>query len=168
MVLPIPRRLGWVSFERRLQKGGYGSSQSVKESPNGLRRLHGVRVQCINIGGGVGEIPDKKRLRIALQHIHGVGRSRARQILSELSIENKPAKDLTGREIYSLREELTRYLTGHDLNNQVKKDIARLMEIQSYRGIRHSQGLPCRGQRTHTNARTWRGKAIPVAGKKKV
>lgn len=78
-------------------------------------QLHGVRVQCINIGGGVGEIPDKKRLRIALQHIHGVGRSRARQILSELSIENKPAKDLTGREIYSLREELTRYLTGHDL-----------------------------------------------------
>ena len=52
-------------------------------------------------------------------------------------------------------------------NNQVTKDIARLMEIQCYRGIRHSQGLPCRGQRTHTNARTWKGKAIPVAGKKK-
>ncbi|XP_041013460.1 small ribosomal subunit protein S13, mitochondrial isoform X2 [Juglans microcarpa x Juglans regia] len=119
--------------------------------------LHGVRVHCINIGGGIGEIPDKKRLKIALQ-----------QILSELNIVNKLARDLTGREVYSLREELSRYMTGHDLNNQVKKDIGRLMEIQCYRGIRHSQGLPCRGQRTHTNARTWRGKASPVAGKKKI
>ncbi|KAG6655593.1 hypothetical protein CIPAW_05G227900 [Carya illinoinensis] len=118
--------------------------------------LHGVRVHCINIGGGIGEIPDKKRLKIALQQIHGIGRARAGQILSELSITNKLARDLTGREVYSLREELSRYMTGHDLNNQVTKDIGRLMEIQCYRGIRHSQGLPCRGQRTHTNARTWR------------
>ncbi|KAF5450784.1 hypothetical protein F2P56_031108 [Juglans regia] len=130
--------------------------------------LHGVRVHCINIGGGIGEIPDKKRLKIALQQIHGIGRARAGQILSELSIVNKLARDLTGREVYSLREELSRYMTGHDLNNQVKKDIGRLMDIQCYRGIRHSQGLPCRGQRTHTNARTWRGKASPVAGKKKI
>jgi len=78
-------------------------------------QLRGVRVQCINIGGGVGEIPDSKRLNIALQHIHGIGRSRARQILAELSIANKLARDLTGREVYSLREELSRYMTGHDL-----------------------------------------------------
>jgi small subunit ribosomal protein S13 len=80
-------------------------------------QLRGVRVQCINIGGGVGEIPDSKRLRIALQHIHGIGRSRARQILAELGIENKLARELTGREAYSLREELSRYMTGHDLVN---------------------------------------------------
>jgi small subunit ribosomal protein S13 len=79
-------------------------------------QLRGVRVQCINIGG-VGEIPDSKRLRIALHHIHGIGRSRARQILAELSIENKLARELTGREAYSLREELSRYMTGHDLLN---------------------------------------------------
>ncbi|KAK7816924.1 small ribosomal subunit protein uS13m [Quercus suber] len=138
----------------------------------GLRLLpnlsfHGVRIQCINIGGGKGEIPDNKHLQIALQHIHGIGRSRACQILSKLSIENKLARELTGRELYALREELNNYMCAHELNNQVTKDIARLMEIQCYRGIRHSQGLPCRGQRTHTNARTWKGKAIPVAGKKK-
>lgn len=82
-------------------------------------QLRGVRVQCINIGGGVGEIPDSKRLNIALQHIHGIGRSRARQILAELSIVNKLARDLTGREVYSLREELSRYMTGHDLVNHL-------------------------------------------------
>ena len=80
-------------------------------------QFHGVRVQCINIGGGKGEIPDNKHLQIALQHIHGIGRSRARQILSKLSIENKLARELTGRELYALREELNNYMCAHELVN---------------------------------------------------
>ncbi|KAJ7965624.1 Ribosomal protein S13 [Quillaja saponaria] len=130
--------------------------------------LHGVRVQCINIGGGTGvNIPDNKRLEVALQHIHGVGRSRAHRILVELNIENKLAKDLTGLELYSLREELSKYMLGNDLKRCVQRDIERLMSIQCYRGYRHIDGLPCRGQRTSTNARTRKGKPIPIAGKKK-
>lgn len=80
-------------------------------------QFHGVHVQCINIGGGKGEIPDNKHLQIALQHIHGIGRSRARQILSKLSIENKLARELTGRELYALREELNNYMCAHELVN---------------------------------------------------
>lgn len=80
-------------------------------------QFHGVHVQCINIGGGKGEIPDNKHMQIALQHIHGIGRSRARQILSKLSIENKLARELTGRELYALREELNNYMCAHELVN---------------------------------------------------
>lgn len=81
-----------------------------------LTQFRGVRVQCINIGAGTGgDIPDNKRLEVALQHIHGVGRARARHILCELNIENKLAKDLTGRELYTLREGLNKYLIGNDL-----------------------------------------------------
>lgn len=175
--------LGTILYSNLLNSGCASQSQKSCGLANaitsvgtisdiGLRLLpnlsfHGVRVQCINIGGGKGEIPDNKRLQISLQHIHGIGRSRSRQILNKLSIENKLARELTGRELYALREELNNYMCAHELNNQVSKDISRLMAIQCYRGIRHSQGLPCRGQRTHTNARTLKGKAIPVAGKKK-
>ncbi|KAK9993531.1 hypothetical protein SO802_023234 [Lithocarpus litseifolius] len=111
--------------------------------------FHGLHLQCINIGGGKGEIPDNKRLKTALQHIHGIGCSRACQILSRLNIENNLARDLTGRELYALREELNNYMVQQELKNQVKKDIDRLKDIQCYRGIRHSKGLPCRGQRMH-------------------
>ena len=79
-------------------------------------QLWGVRAQNINIGGGVGgEIPDNKRLEYALQHIHGVGRSKAHHIVCELGVENKYVKDLSKRELYSLRELLSKYLIGNDL-----------------------------------------------------
>ncbi|XP_061342752.1 small ribosomal subunit protein uS13m-like [Gastrolobium bilobum] len=119
----------------------------------------GVRVQNINIGGGVGgEIPDNKRLEYALQHIHGIGRSKAHHIVCELGVENKYVKDLSKRELYSIRELLSKYLIGNDLKKMVEKDVGRLVTVQCYRGIRHADGLPCRGQRTHTNARTRRSR----------
>ncbi|XP_044510330.1 small ribosomal subunit protein S13, mitochondrial [Mangifera indica] len=125
----------------------------------------GLRFQCLRVGNT--EIPNDKRLEISLQHIYGVGRSRACQILCELSIGNKLTKDLTGVELNSLREEVSRYLTGEDLRRCIKNDIGRLVDIQCYRGIRHQQGLPCRGQRTSTNARTRKGKRVAIPGKKK-
>lgn len=113
------------------------------------------------------EIPNNKRLAIALQNIHGIGPSKARQILGVLGMENKLAKDLTGKEIMDLREEVNRYEHGEEMRRHVNAEIQRLVDIQCYRGIRHTQGLPCRGQRTKTNARTLKGKALAIAGKKK-
>ena len=79
-------------------------------------QLHGVRAQYINIGGGLGgDIPDNKRLQYALQHIHGIGRSKAHQIVCELGVENKYVKDLSKRELYSLREVLSKYMIGSEL-----------------------------------------------------
>ncbi|QCD94452.1 small subunit ribosomal protein S13 [Vigna unguiculata] len=122
-------------------------------------QLRGVRVQNINIGGGMGgEIPDNKRLEYALQHLHGIGRSKAHHIVCELGVENKFVKDLSKRELYSIRELLSKYLIGNDLKKCVERDVVRLVGIQCYRGIRHVDNLPCRGQRTHTNARTRRSR----------
>ncbi|CAK9327744.1 unnamed protein product [Citrullus colocynthis] len=113
------------------------------------------------------EIPDDKPLKFALQYIHGIGQSRANQILAELHMENKLAKDLTKRELVDLADEISKYMVGHELDKCVKKDIAVLQSIRCHRGIRHEQGLPCRGQRTKTNARTMKSNQILVAGKKK-
>ncbi|KAK4264771.1 hypothetical protein QN277_025901 [Acacia crassicarpa] len=138
--------------------GVRGSAGIVSDVVYQLQRtlsLRGVRAQYINIGGGVGgEIPDNKRLQYALQHVHGIGRSKAHHIVCELGVENKFVKDLSKRELYSLRELLSKYMLGNDLKRCVEKDIERLVSIQCYRGFRHVDGLPCRGQRTHTNART--------------
>ncbi|KEH30752.1 ribosomal protein S13P/S18e [Medicago truncatula] len=123
----------------------------------GFVQFRGVQVRNINIGGGLGgEIPDNKRLEYALQHIHGIGRGKAHHIVCELGVENKYVKDLSKRELYSLRELLSKYLIGNDLKKLVQRDVGRLVGIQCYRGIRHADSLPCRGQRTHTNARTRR------------
>ncbi|KAF9687249.1 hypothetical protein SADUNF_Sadunf02G0073900 [Salix dunnii] len=110
------------------------------------------RVQGLRVGNT--EIPNDKKLEVALQYINGIGRKRAHQILCELSLVNKPIKDLTGIELNSLREEVSKYLTGPDLIRRVKADVQRLVDIECYRGYRHVEGLPCRGQRTSTNART--------------
>ncbi|GMY24628.1 small ribosomal subunit protein S13, mitochondrial-like [Fagus crenata] len=100
--------------------------------------FHGVCVQCINIGGGKGEIPDNKRLQISLQHIHGIGRSRSRQILNKLSIEKKPTKELTGRELYALREELNNYMCAHELVNLSSSLSLRSLGVFSKWGFSHS------------------------------
>ncbi|OAY58222.1 small ribosomal subunit protein S13, mitochondrial [Manihot esculenta] len=110
------------------------------------------RVQCLRIGNA--EIPNDKRLKFALQRIHGIGRQRAHQILTDLSIENKLAKDLTGVEIHSLRDEVSKYMTGEELKRCVRSDIQKLVDSRCYRGFNHVCNLPCRGQRTSTNART--------------
>ncbi|KAJ8762941.1 hypothetical protein K2173_023070 [Erythroxylum novogranatense] len=114
--------------------------------------LRWQRVQCFRVGNT--DIPDNKRIEVALQHIHGVGHRRAHQIISELGIGNRLTKDLTGVELNSLREEVSKYLTGGDLRRCVDGDIKKLADIRSYRGFRHACMLPCRGQRTKTNART--------------
>ena len=107
------------------------------------------------------DIPRDKRVVISLTYIYGIGKPTAQEILKKVGInENTRVKDLTEKEIESIKVE-------GDLRREVALNIKRLMEIGSYRGIRHRKGLPVRGQKTKTNARTRKGKAKPIAGKKK-
>ncbi|XP_065848245.1 small ribosomal subunit protein uS13c [Euphorbia lathyris] len=128
-------------------------------------KVHGLSIQCARVGGV--EIPNNKRIEYSLQYIHGVGRSRSRQILSDLSMENKVTKELSEEELIILRDEVSKYMVEGDLRRFNALNIRRLKEIQCYRGVRHIQGLPCRGQRTKNNCRTLKGKRVAIAGKKK-
>ena len=118
--------------------------------------------------GGV-DLPNDKRLEIALTYIHGIGRTKAKEITSKLNIASeRRVQDLTDQEVLQIREAIDAdYTVEGDLRRQVAMNIKRLMDLASYRGLRHRKGLPVRGQRTHTNARTRKGKAKPIAGKKK-
>ncbi|KAM2700971.1 hypothetical protein EV2_002852 [Malus domestica] len=130
--------------------------------------FHGVRVKCLNIRAGM-EIPDNKPLKYALQYIRGIGRARAGLIVSELNMTNKRAKDLTRREVVAIGEEISKYLVGRELATIVERDIKRMKDIQCYKGMRHIDKLPCRGQRTSTNARTRKANPrIAVASSNKV
>ncbi|CAN6309678.1 unnamed protein product [Urochloa humidicola] len=123
-----------------------------------------LRIESVRIGGV--EIPNHKRLEYSLQYIHGIGRSRSRQILSDLNFDNKVTKDLSKEEIITLRKEIGKYMIGADLKRFNYVAIERLKEIRCYRGIRHELELPVRGQRTHTNCRTLKGKRASAAKKK--
>jgi small subunit ribosomal protein S13 len=114
-------------------------------------------------------IPTNKRVEIALTYIHGIGRTKARQITEKLGIASeRRVQDLTDQEVLQIRETIDQAHTVEgDLRREVAMNIKRLMDLASYRGLRHRKGLPVRGQRTHTNARTRKGKAKPIAGKKK-
>ena len=115
------------------------------------------------------DIPREKRVVVALTYIYGVGRTRARQTLTETGIDpSTRVKDLTDAELVQLRDyiEGTLKVEG-DLRREVSADIRRKVEIGSYEGLRHRRGLPVRGQRTKTNARTRKGPKRTVAGKKK-
>ncbi|HEX8644640.1 MAG TPA: 30S ribosomal protein S13 [Allosphingosinicella sp.] len=114
-------------------------------------------------------IPTNKRVEIALTYIHGIGRTKAKQIAEKLGIASeRRVQDLTDQEVLQIRETIDQQHTVEgDLRRQVAMNIKRLMDLASYRGLRHRKGLPVRGQRTHTNARTRKGKAKPIAGKKK-
>jgi small subunit ribosomal protein S13 len=114
-------------------------------------------------------IPTNKRVEIALTYIHGIGRTKAKQIATRLNIEpQRRVQDLTDQEVLHIREMIDADFTVEgDLRREVAMNIKRLMDLASYRGLRHRRGLPVRGQRTHTNARTRKGKAKPIAGKKK-
>ena len=114
-------------------------------------------------------IPTNKRVIIALQYIHGIGPSKAREITTKLGIaEAARVQDLTDQEVLQIRETIdATYTVEGDLRRQTAMNIKRLMDLACYRGLRHRKGLPVRGQRTHTNARTRKGKAKPIAGKKK-
>ncbi|CAK9169625.1 unnamed protein product [Ilex paraguariensis] len=194
--------------------------------------IGGLSIKCARVGGV--EIPNNKRVEYSLQYIHGIGRTRAKQILCDLNMENKVTKDMSEDELITLRDEVSKYMIEGDLacaseilalilgwtsatflvadeimnipgptrsfifssmlgvGKPVQWSdsfdiltchfcrlcqasckgfnalaIRRLKEIQCYRGVRHIQGLPCRGQRTKNNCRTLKGKRVAIAGKKK-
>jgi small subunit ribosomal protein S13 len=115
-------------------------------------------------------IPTQKRVEIGLRYIHGIGPNIAHQIVTQLGIDpTRRVSDLTESEIIQIRELIDRdYLVEGDLRRDVSMNIKRLMDLGCYRGLRHRKSLPVRGQRTHTNARTRKGPAKAIAGKKKV
>jgi small subunit ribosomal protein S13 len=114
-------------------------------------------------------IPTNKRVVIALQYIHGIGPKFAKDITEKVGIPaERRVNDLTDAEVIQIREAIDRdYVVEGDLRRNVAMNIKRLMDLGNYRGLRHRKGLPVRGQRTHTNARTRKGPAKPIAGKKK-
>ena len=114
-------------------------------------------------------IPTNKRVVIGLTYIHGIGRAKAQEIIEKVGIPpERRVNELTDSEVIQIRETIDRdYMVEGDLRREVAMNIKRLMDLGSYRGLRHRRGLPVRGQRTHTNARTRKGPAKPIAGKKK-
>ena len=115
------------------------------------------------------KIPTNKRVEVALTYIHGIGDTYARQICAKVAIPaERRVSQLTESEIIQIREVIDRdYAVEGDLRRDVAMNIKRLMDLGCYRGLRHRRGLPVHGQRTHTNARTRKGPAKPIAGKKK-
>lgn len=115
------------------------------------------------------DLPRNKAVRIALRSLYGVGPSVSLSVLTKAEIDiNRSTNELTEEEIQKIRKALDDYQVEGDLRKEVGLNIKRLKDIGSYRGIRHRKGLPVRGQRTHTNARTRKGKAVAIAGKKSI
>ena len=114
-------------------------------------------------------IPTQKRVIIALQYIHGIGPKFAKEICEKVGIPpERRVNELTDAEVLQIRESIDRdYMVEGDLRREVAMNIKRLMDLGAYRGLKHRRGLPVHGQRTHTNARTRKGPAKPIAGKKK-
>ena len=114
-------------------------------------------------------IPTNKRVHIALSYIHGIGRQTARNICEAVGVpEERRVNELSDSDVVSIREHIdTNLRVEGDRRREVSVNIKRLMDLGCYRGLRHRRGLPVRGQRTHTNARTRKGPAKPIAGKKK-
>jgi len=115
-------------------------------------------------------IPTQKRVVIALTYIHGIGRTKAREICASVGIpDSRRVNELTDSELTQIRESIDQnYQVEGDLRREKAMNIKRLMDLGCYRGLRHRRGLPVRGQRTHTNARTRKGPAKAIAGKKQV
>ena len=126
------------------------------------RTLDVARIAGVNI-------PTNKRVVIALQYIHGIGQAHAKQIVDKIGIDDaRRVNQLTDAEVLQIRETIDKdYTVEGDLRRETAVNIKRLMDLACYRGLRHRKGLPVRGQRTHTNARTRKGPAKPIAGKKK-
>jgi len=133
------------------------SSVKVKEGIRYMARLVGV------------DLPRNKRIEIGLTYIYGIGLTTSRKILAETGINpDTRTDDLTEEELAKLRDYIQNNLTVEgDLHREVSQNVKRLMEIGCYRGLRHRRGLPVRGQRTHTNARTRKGPRKQIGGKKK-
>ena len=115
------------------------------------------------------DLPQSKRVEIGLTYIFGIGRSRSNSILDKAKVDKeRRVKDLSEDEVRRIRQVITdEGKVEGDLRKNISMDVKRLIEIGSYRGHRHRRGLPCRGQRTHTNARTKKGPRVAIAGKKK-
>ncbi len=115
------------------------------------------------------DLPKNKRMEIALTHIYGIGRSRAKDILNKAGVsEDTKTDELADAEITAIRNVIDReHKVEGDLRREVSMSIKRLMDLGTYRGLRHRKGLPVRGQRTHTNGRTRKGPRRSIAGKKK-
>ncbi|MGF7150690.1 small subunit ribosomal protein S13 [Sphingomonas zeicaulis] len=133
------------------------ANRSVEQEKYTVARIAGVN------------IPTNKRVLIALTYIHGIGPAKAKEITAKLGITpERRVQDLSDQEVLQIREAIDAgYTVEGDLRRQTAMNIKRLMDLACYRGLRHRKGLPVRGQRTHTNARTRKGKAKPIAGKKK-
>ena len=114
-------------------------------------------------------IPTQKRVEVALTYIYGIGRTQSKKICEKIGIPaDRRVNQLTDDEVLRIRETIDReYRVEGDLRRETAMNIKRLLDLGCYRGLRHRRGLPVRGQRTHTNARTRKGKAKPIAGKKK-
>ena len=116
------------------------------------------------------KIPTQKKLGVALTYIYGIGKKLSNDVCKEANVDvNSRVQDLSESEIKSISDVIsTSHNVEGDLRREVSSNIKRLKDLGAYRGVRHRKNLPCRGQRTHTNARTKKGKAIAIAGKKKV
>ena len=115
------------------------------------------------------DLPREKRIEIGLTYIYGIGNTTAKKIIAETGIDpNVRVKDISEDDLQKIREYIDKNLTVEgDLHREVSQNVKRLMEIGCYRGLRHRKGLPVRGQRTHTNARTRKGPRKQIGGKKK-
>ncbi len=115
------------------------------------------------------DLPRNKAMKIALRSIYGVGPKIAADVLTKVGIDlETSSNDISEEQVQAIREALTEYAVEGDLRREVALNIKRLTDLGCYRGIRHRKGLPVRGQRTHTNARTRKGPAVAIAGKKSI
>lgn len=115
------------------------------------------------------EIPDEKKIKVSLTYIYGIGESKSLEVLKRANIDpEKRLKDITGQEVSRLREILEGMKLEGELRQVKNRNIKRLQDIKSYRGIRHKLGLPVRGQRTRHNAHTRKGRNLPVGGLKRI
>jgi small subunit ribosomal protein S13 len=140
-----------------------GKYQGIRPFRRPARRISVARIAGVNI-------PTNKRVVIALQYIYGIGPKRAEEITTKANIPaERRVNQLTDAEVLQIRGVIDHdYMVEGDLRRETAMNIKRLMDLGCYRGLRHRRGLPVRGQRTHTNARTRKGPARAIAGKKKV
>jgi small subunit ribosomal protein S13 len=162
--MPGPRSKGWASCYR-LQS--FVRERIARIQPAVWRRPAAGVMAVARIAGV--NIPTNKRVVVALQYIHGIGPAKAQEIMEKVGLpEARRVSQLTDQEVLQIREVIDHdFVVEGDLRREVAMNIKRLMDLGCYRGLRHRRGLPVRGQRTHTNARTRKGPAKPIAGKKK-
>jgi small subunit ribosomal protein S13 len=154
--------------EGRVSSWHFAFSSLDRERRNGRQRPATGAGRVARIAGV--NLPTNKRVVIALQYIHGIGQKKASEIMETLNLPaERRVSQLTDQEVLQIREMIDRdYMVEGDLRRETSMNIKRLMDLGCYRGLRHRRGLPVRGQRTHTNARTRKGPAKAIAGKKKV